>query len=121
MGFIQPRNLIDSLSLKSMMLSQRMNNIQYKAALFLEIALEDSDDDDYLNYVLYSSSSDENEETVKNLQCALTLSKHREKMNRRPRIQDFIERVIPQYTAQKFKTHFRYVVFILIANVILLL
>lgn len=28
-------------------------------------------------------------------------------MNRRPRIQDFIERVISGYTAQEFKTHFR--------------
>ncbi|XP_011705603.1 PREDICTED: uncharacterized protein LOC105460810 [Wasmannia auropunctata] len=81
-------------------------DIQYKAALLLEMALEDSDDED-LNRVFYSSSSDDEEETVKNLHAALILNKQRKKMDRRPRIEGFIEKIVPGYTAQEFKTHFR--------------
>lgn len=45
------------------------------------------------------------------------LNKKRKKLNRRPRIEGFVERVIPRYTAQEFKTHFRYVVFIFTTNI----
>jgi len=90
-------------------------NIQCKAAL-LEIVFESEEsEDDYLNLITYSSSSDDEDEIVKNLYTVL--DKNRKKLNKKPQVEGFVERVIPGYTAKEFKTHFRYVIFILIANV----
>ncbi|CAL1672278.1 unnamed protein product [Lasius platythorax] len=87
-------------------------DIQNKAALLqlMEIAFENSEDDDdeCLNFIIHSSSSsdEDEEETMVNLHTILVLSKKR-KLNKRPRIEGFVERIIPRYTAEEFKTHFR--------------
>lgn len=92
-------------------------DIQNKAALLqlMEIAFENSEDDDdeCLNFIIHSSSSsdEDEEESMVNLHTILVLSKKR-KLNKRPRIEGFVERIIPRYTAEEFKTHFRYVIFI---------
>lgn len=90
---------------------------QNKAVLLLqlmEIAFKNSenDDDECLNVIHSSSSNDEEDEEETTLHTILILNKKRRKLNRRPRIEGFVERVIPRYTGQEFKTHFRYVIFI---------
>jgi len=91
-------------------------NIQCKVVL-LEIAFEseESENDDLNLIYFYSSSSDDKDEIVKNLYTVL--NKPRKKLNKKPQVEGFVERVIPGYTAKEFKTHFRYAIFILIANV----
>jgi len=88
-------------------------NIQYKAAL-LEISFESEESDD-LNLIIHSSSSDDEDEIVKNLYTVL--DKNRKKLNKKPQIEGFVEKVIPGYTAKEFKTHFRYIIFMLTANI----
>ncbi|KYN22678.1 Putative nuclease HARBI1 [Trachymyrmex cornetzi] len=74
----------------------------------MEIVLEDSENDEQSILINQSSSSDdENEEEALNLYVALTLSKKRKKIDKRPRVEGFVERIIPGYTAKEFKTHFR--------------
>lgn len=86
--------------------------IENKAVLLqlMEIAFENSEDDDdeYLNFVINSSSSDEDEEEIETISI---VSNNRKKKNKRPRIEGFVERIIPGYTAEEFKIHFRYIYF----------
>ncbi|KYM82949.1 hypothetical protein ALC53_06661 [Atta colombica] len=39
----------------------------------------------------------------------------KKQISKRPRVEGFVERIIPEYTAKEFKTYFRYVVFISIS------
>lgn len=92
-------------------------NIQRKAPLLLQLidlAFKSSEDEDdkYMNLVIHSSSSsDEEDEAI--MHTILNVNKSK-KLNKIPRLEGFVERVIPRYTAQEFKKHFRYVIFILI-------
>jgi len=64
-------------------------NIQCKAAL-LEIVFESEEsEDDYLNLITYSSSSDDEDEIVKNLYTVL--DKNRKKLNKKPQVEGFVE------------------------------
>ena len=95
-------------------------DIKHKAPLLLQlmdVAFDGSEDDDeYMNLAIYSSSSsdEEDEETMANLQKMFNLKKCRKTLNKIPRLEGFVERIIPGYTANEFKILFRYVIFILI-------
>lgn len=70
----------------------------------LDLIFEPSDDEsDMLEFFVESSSSSEDEIQV------VTAARKRRKINKRPRLQNYVERVVPNYTAQEFKMHFRYI------------
>ncbi|XP_067211110.1 uncharacterized protein [Linepithema humile] len=78
---------------------------------FIEFSFESEDkDDDDLEFVMnMSSSSDENEEEVRNRITIvdLILNTKKSEMQIRPRIKDYVEKIILNYTAEEFKSHFR--------------
>ncbi|CAL1671753.1 unnamed protein product [Lasius platythorax] len=70
----------------------------------------ESDDDNDLQFCVSSSSTVESEEEeIKNFfaTTGLVLNELRGEIQIRPRIKDYVERIIPNYTALEFKTHFR--------------
>lgn len=76
-----------------------------KTATFLQLldsVLESSDDDESL-FFNSSSSDDENEIVMTAAVC-----KCRDK-NNIPRLEQYVEKIISNYSAQEFKMHFRYV------------
>lgn len=68
----------------------------------LDLILESSDDENDMLFFVESSSSEDEIQVV-------TAARKRRKINKRPRLQNYVERVVPNYTAQEFKMHFRYI------------
>ncbi|XP_036142068.1 putative nuclease HARBI1 [Monomorium pharaonis] len=74
---------------------------------YLEFCLESDSDLEFA--IDISSSSDDEEEKTQNfiqIMC-LYLNERRSKTHMRPRIKDYIEKIVPNYTAEEFKMHFR--------------
>lgn len=84
---------------------QRIALLQY-VNFFYESS--DEDDNEFLIDVLSSFSDEDEEEETKNFVIvAALLNERRGKRQMRPRIKNYVERIVPTYTAEEFKTHFR--------------
>lgn len=87
-------------------IKSNMNKKQQVAFIqFLDLTFESSDDDDLL-FFLDSSSSSNDEDAI---EVAGAAQKCKNKMCNIPRLKNYVERIIPNYTAVEFKMHFRYV------------
>lgn len=69
---------------------------------------EDESDDNNMKLLMDTSSSDEEEEEKRIVAISLAMNEKRNKIQMRPRLEGYIERIVPEYTAEEFKTHFRY-------------
>ncbi|XP_026825619.1 uncharacterized protein LOC105281106 isoform X3 [Ooceraea biroi] len=86
----------------------KMEAVQQKAVLFQcsELCCESDDSDiEFVRYIFVSSDDSEEENVISVIQ--LHLNKRRDKVEIRPRVKNYIERIVPNYTAEEFKTHFR--------------
>jgi hypothetical protein len=81
------------------------------------LVLSDSEEDeivDLLNpvcelFFFESSSSSSSEEEEDPLEVIEAVRERRGPLRLRPRIKNYVERVVPTYSADEFKSHFRYV------------
>ncbi|KYN28349.1 Putative nuclease HARBI1 [Trachymyrmex cornetzi] len=77
---------------------------------FIEFCCESNDEDDDLKFLMnMSSSNDESEEKeVEDFITVVDLGLNRQSETQiRPRVKNYVERIVSNYTAEEFKMHFR--------------